>query len=279
MAHVNKQHKAHQLATEIAAAYCQIPVVEAVVLAGSQTTAYAGPASDIDLYVYQSTPLSIEDRRAIATALSTRAEVNNQFWESGDEWMDTATGIHVDVTFRTPAWIEEQLDRVLVRHEASMGYSTCFWHNVLTSQILFDRNGWFAALKHKADQPYPHQLRHNIIHKNFPVLSHTMSAYRGQLKKAVDRGDWVSVNHRLAALLASYFDVIFAINQLPHPGEKRLLKITATACALQPTGMEEQVNQLLDAGATRGDIFAYLDCLLKELEVWLQVQGLLPGIG
>jgi hypothetical protein len=45
--------------------------------------------------------------------------------------------------------MEGELARVLDRHEASLGYSTSLWHNVLTSKPLNDRSGWFAALQVK----------------------------------------------------------------------------------------------------------------------------------
>jgi hypothetical protein len=60
--------------------------------------------------------------------------------------MDRETGISVDVMFRAAPGIEDQLDRVLRRHGASLGFSTCFWYNVQNSDPLFDRAGWFKLV-------------------------------------------------------------------------------------------------------------------------------------
>ena len=237
------------LAASVAAAFANLPDVAAVALAGSGVTGAADEQSDVDLYVYAGAPVAMADRVAIATEFATRAEVGNDFWEPGDEWIDTQTGRHVDVMYRTPDWIEEQLERVLVRHEASVGYSTCFWHNVLHSTPLFDRSGWYRDLQATAARPYPQPLRRAIIARNHPILRQTLSSYLAQIERAVRRGDSVSIQHRVTALLASYFDVLFAVNELPHPGEKRLLQFAATRCAKIPVDMETQINAILETAA------------------------------
>lgn len=135
------------LADHIAAQYGDLPQIQAVALGGSQATQASDLSSDLDLYVYWQNQVPVEPREAIAKSSADRIEVNNQFWETGDEWIDRDTSIHVDVMFRHTRWIEGELERVLDHHQASVGYSTCLWHNVLTSRALFDRSGWFAALK------------------------------------------------------------------------------------------------------------------------------------
>jgi hypothetical protein len=261
------------LARTIAGQYGVLPQVKAVTLAGSQVSGSAEQGSDIDLYVYLSAPLPVEARARIATVSAEYAEVDNQFWESGDEWIDATTGIHVDVMFRTMAWIEDQLDRVLRQHQASVGYSTCFWHNVVTSLPLYDRAGWFQRLQKDARQPYPEELRRAIVAKNYPILRQTASSYRYQLARAVARGDRVSVNHRVAAVLASYFDILFALNRLLHPGEKRLLEIATQQCELRPPEMELQIDELIEAASLGKHVIEKADALVDGLDDLLRSEG------
>jgi predicted nucleotidyltransferase len=199
----------------------QYPSVTAVALAGSRAASTNDPHSDFDLYVYATAEVPVEFRRSLA---GPDAEIDNRFWEPGDEWIDAITGAHVDVMYRSPSWIEDQLDRVLVRHEASIGYSTCFWYNVLHSEALYDPQGWYRQLQERARVPYPEALQHAIVAKNWPILRKNQSSYRRQIALALARGDAVSVQHRTTAVLASYFDIWFALARQPHPGEKRLLQ-------------------------------------------------------
>ncbi|MGA9579370.1 MAG: hypothetical protein WBV90_17300, partial [Terrimicrobiaceae bacterium] len=57
--------------------------------------------------------------------------------------------------------------------------------------------------------------------------------------------DLLSINHRLAAFFASYFDIIFAVNRELHPGEKRLLQFALNGCRLLPENMETDIASIL----------------------------------
>lgn len=249
--------------------------VEAVAVGGSHAAGSVDAASDVDLYVYGAVPPPVERRRALAAG-SSRAELDNRFFEHGDEWIDASSGVHLDVMFRAPEWIEADLDRVLVRHEARVGYSTCFWDNLRTARPLYDRTGWYAALHARAQAVYPEALRTAIVAKNRPLLAATLSSFTVQLEKAVSRGDRVSANHRAAAFLASYFDVLFALNRTTHPGEKRLLQHAARRCPKRPADLDAAVGRLLDA-AGRGDSDAgpAARALAGGLDALLGPEGLL----
>ena len=260
------------VAQRIARRFAVLPQVEAVALAGSRTAEFADGDSDVDLYVYVTEDIPLDVRAEIAAG-APRAEIGNATWEPGDEWIDAETGMAVDVMYRHVRWIEEQLDRVLARYDASVGYSTCFWYNVLHSEALFDRAGWFAGVQNRARQPYPAELRRAIVAKNWPLLRRNQSSYLHQIELAVKRNDLVSINHRVAALLASYFDVLFAVNEKPHPGEKRLLR-HAARCAKTPREMERQLRQVV-AAVGEGDVVGRVHELVDGLEELLRHEGLI----
>lgn len=265
------------LAQAIADKFGTLPQVVAVALAGSRTTGASNETSDYDFYVYVHEEIAVEVRKAIAQEFSDRIEINNQFWEPGDEWIESRSGCGVDVMYRTPEWIEEQLDHILVDHQASVGYSTCFWWNILTSTLLYDKEGWFKQLQERSNQPYPKPLQKAILAKNYPILRRNISAYTHQLELAIHRDDSVSVLHRTVALLASYFDIIFAINCIPHPGEKRLIEWVKKLCSKVPDGMEEQIraiNAAICLSEGKPSLLNHLNILIDGLEQLLITEGL-----
>jgi hypothetical protein len=269
------------LARRLAGLFAALPEVEAVALGGSRGAVGVAfdEASDIDVYVFTRDDIPLAARREIVEAVggATRADMDMRFWGPGDEWLHAPTGIHVDAIYFDAAWMEEQVDRVLARHEASLGYTTAFWHTVRGSVALEDPRGWFAALQARCAVDYPEELRRNIVALNHPVLRDAMPAFANQLAKAASRGDLVSVNHRLAGLLASYFDVLFAVNRVPHPGEKRLLEAAAASCSHLPEAMAADVTRILRTAITDlAGLPARLDRLLDRLDALLRAEGLLP---
>jgi hypothetical protein len=267
------------LARELAEQFSRFPQVQAVALAGSQTSGRPDANSDIDLYVYHNAAIPLDERRALVAARgSSRADLDMRFWDLGDEWVDLPSGIEVDIIYWEPAWIEAQLARVLDQHQASMGYSTCFWHTIQRSQILFDRHQWFEKLQARAAQPYPQALYLRIIEMNHAVLRRVIPSYCHQIELAVQRGDLVSVNHRVAAFLASYFDILFALNRELNPGEKRLLSITQARCARLPVNMAAGVTAVLQcAGSGSKELPAELHRLVDALDQLLAEEGFDPA--
>jgi hypothetical protein len=260
---------------DIVATMAVWPRVEAVMLSGARPEDAGDKTSDLDLYVYGRHTPPPADRLELAQRHSCEIEIDNRFWEPGDEWRLRSHPVVVDIMYRRLDWIEERLDDVLVRHKASLGYTTCFWYNVINSEILFDRRGLGRSLIDRYDVDYPEALVRAVIARNHPVLRSITSSYLNQIAKAVRRDDPVSVNHRLAALLASYFDVVFAANRQPHPGEKRLIERTRQVCSEVPRHMEDDLRAVLAADSPA--LLDALAMLLDRLDEMLIRLGLLEG--
>lgn len=236
-----------ELARFLAKQFSHYPEIEAVGISGSIMAGQGSSTSDIDLYIFGTSVIPVEERRKIACLRGySQGNFNLQYWDTGDEWYDQDTGIEVDIMHWNMSWMEEQISKVIDLHVSNIGYTTCFWHTVKQIDILFDRDNWLTALKEKAQANYPEALRKNIIQRNYPLLHSIIPAYTHQLEKAVRRGDLVSINHRFTEYLASYFDILFALNRILHPGEKRLISFAIKNCTLLPDGFESDITTLLD---------------------------------
>ena len=280
------------LARRIAGLFAALPQVEAVALGGSQAgigpgrlrqgddgtppsvsrPAMTDAASDIDLYVFTRAEIPLAARQAIVEQAggASRLDLGLAYWGPGDEWYDLDTGIEVDLVYFDAAWMEAQIARVVEEHQPSLGYTTCLWRTVSRCQVFQDPHGWLTGLQVRCAVAYPEALRRNIIDFNHPVLRGVIPSYYRQIEKAVQRGDLVSANHRLAALLASYFDILFAFNRVPHPGEKRLLAFRPGALpAPAGAGMGADLAAVLAAGGMgRGCWSTWSGCWTGWMRCW-----------
>ena len=84
------------------------------------------------------------------------------------------------------------------------------------------------------------------------------------IKKAILRNDVNSVNHREAAFIASYFDIIFALNEQLHPGEKRLIQFAKNNCKILPNNFELNLMKLFQQQPL--EILETLDIIIAELK-------------
>lgn len=263
------EHHSDPLVQNLFADLSALPEVEAIALGGSRAGTVYDEKSDYDVYLYCTSPVPEAVRREILPRYCRYMEIGNQFWEYEDN-CTLQNGVDIDILYRNLDDFIRDVSSVAEDCQSRNGYTTCMWHNLLTCKILYDRDGRLAAAKARFDVPYPPLLRERIIRRNRRLLGGSLPAYEGQIAKAAGRGDLVSVNHRTAAFLESYFDILFALNSQTHPGEKRMVQLCRERCALLPERFEENLDRLfahLFAGDGRvtEDIRAIIDALEKIL--------------
>lgn len=217
--------------------------VQSIALAGSRASEKYDEKSDYDLYIYCDTVPSDEVRKSILEKYCDYIELGNHFWELEDN-CTLKNGIDIDILYRNIDTITEELSSVVEKYNAHNGYTTCIWHNVLHSKILYDKNDKFKKMQDRFSVPYPEELKNNIIEKNMNLLSGILPSYDKQITKALNRNDLPSINHRTSAFVESYFDIIFALNKMTHPGEKRMIEYAKGYGKILPKNFEENLTSL-----------------------------------
>jgi predicted nucleotidyltransferase len=243
----------------------RLPQVEAIALGGSRATGRHDEKSDYDVYVYIADSIDADTRRNILHKYCKYMEIGNSFWELEDD-VTLKDGIDMDIIYRNMDNFEEMVSAVVMEHKPQNGYTTCMWHNLITSRIVFDKEGKLNKLQEKYHISYPEELKKNIVFNNLNLLSGMLPSFDTQIRKAEKRGDLVSVNHRVTEFLASYFDIIFAINKMTPPGEKRMQSICSAECKILPNNFDKNLNSLF-AGICRADISPVIHDMVEELKI------------
>lgn len=249
--------------------YAKLDEVEAVALGGSSAAKTADKSSDIDIYVFVRCDIPLEVREQFVKKVSSKYEVGGEYFGSGDEYYVDDLNCQLDVMYWNVSWFADVVDNVWIKHYPSNGYTTCFLYTLRNFNIFYDKTGWLKNLQEKINTPYPKELKENIIKRNMMLMKEKpFASYYEQIQKAIQRNDVVSVNHRIAAFLASYFDCLFAVNQMLHPGEKRLVSYVKMNCKIIPEKFEDNINKLLTSGYK--DVLPVLDDMFQKLSILLQ---------
>ena len=172
--------------------------------------------------------------------------VDDKIWGRHDDFR-TPDGLLVDIAWWTVDWFESQLRRTVDDCVPLAGYSTVWWHQLLNATPVADPTGWYSALRLRYEVPYPDRLRARIVALSMRAMQKHSFSYVHQLELAAARHDPISLNHRVSAFLASYFDALFALNRVTHPGEKRLIAYALARCTTLPDGFPREVEALLGA--------------------------------
>lgn len=249
--------------------YAKLDEVEAVALGGSSAAKTSDKSSDIDIYIFVRNDISLEVRERLVKDISSKYEVGGEYFGPGDEYFVDDLGCQLDIMYWNVNWFEDVVNNVWFKHYPSNGYTTCFLYTLNNFNIFYDKTGWLKSLQEKINTPYPKELKQNIIERNVKLMKEKpFASYYGQIQKAVQRNDIVSVNHRIAAFLASYFDVIFALNEMLHPGEKRLINYVKTNCKIIPEKFEDNINKLLTSDYK--EVLPVLDDMFQNLSILLR---------
>jgi predicted nucleotidyltransferase len=259
---------------EIASRFSELNHVEAVALAGSTATGTWDEKSDYDLYVYSHEFVDLDFRKTQAPPRARIVELHRTFWEDEDSWIE-ADMKQIQIMYRTISWTESELTRRLDRYEASLGYTTAICYNIKQSRALWDRSAWFAGIQVRLLEGYPDELARAIVRKNLPVMGRIISSYEHQIESAFLRQDLVCLNHRVAAWIASYFDILFAANRSYHPGEKRLLTHAQNLPSVPESMVDDLRTACSHAANLERSIADHLANVRYRLEDWLKGMSLI----
>jgi hypothetical protein len=190
-----------------------------------------------------------------------------------DEWIDQENR-RFNAMYRACDFVLGEIAARLDRYSADLGYTTAYCFSVANGFILHDPRQWLDGVQQRLREPFPEPLIRSIVAKNRPFLGGGMqSCYLAQMKAAIARGDLISLNHRVAVWIASYTDILFAVNRRYHPGEKRLLTYLAGLPDLPEKALEDVPRICAVAGSLSSPIIEHVAGMLERLDGWLDGNG------
>jgi len=221
--------------------------VDAITLGGSKAFGWGDSASDFDVYVYLNSDLCAEKRRTAFSQTCKQIALDKRHWGAHWDYCVLNDGVPIEFTYMRLNDTQQSLENTLLKHIPWGGYTTCTCYMVFNAKVLYDPKGLYGDMVEQFTMPYPEQLRKNIVNTNRELLHGITPSYFNQIEKAIHRKDFVSVNHRLAAFVQSYFDILFAINRVFQPGEKHLIELCKKLCEWLSTDFETDLQSLFSA--------------------------------
>lgn len=254
--------------SEVASLYIFNPNTFAVTVGISNLS---DPSADLDVFVYCAEPAKSSSESTLLEARVGSSAIgltHKEFSDGGERWIAPSLGAHVDIVRRCPLLFSYAIDKLVKYNRVQAGSSTCLLHELARSTPIYDRAGWFAALRDNRlhGYGYPSPLKFAILHKNYPLLNTGKNSWLNKAKASFCKGDTLAVFKHCSNFLASYLDILFALNEVYHPGEKELMR-HALMLPNRPTDLHQLVRSFLTS--QHSDIHTILSAagdLIESLE-------------
>lgn len=245
--------------------YARFSQVCAMAVGGSRAVKRNDRYSDVDVYVYCLEPLSLEARRPVLEKYCDSMALDNRFRGCEDVCILAEDGTELNIIYRDLHVFLEEIARVVERFEPLDRCTTTLWHSLLTGRIAYDKGRHLATAREKYDVPYPQELKNNIISYHMNLIKYGMPSIIAQTQKAMRRKDLTDISRCVNRFLDSYFDVLFALNEMPHPGEKRMVQICVEECKILPANFELNIRLLLNS-MCKDPSASVISLMVSELE-------------
>jgi hypothetical protein len=250
-----------QTLQRIVAAIADLPGVVAITLGGSTAAGLADQASDLDVHVYYHEPLAPSADRAVRL----RPLADEGTLEVGIPTFGLEDHLHIQRKLIELIYLD--LDQLSTQaHQAysqgliSEGYTTALLYILARGQVLHDATGKVTALRAQLQTAYPEPTRARLLREHPELLRF----YLELLRISQQRDDLLYVQQMRYSIQMIFFNLLFALNRLYHPGGKRLLVHTAN-CALKPADCAARWTQAARLGADDPRLVELLDALVADL--------------
>lgn len=249
--------------------------VLSIILTGSGVRDKKNFFYDIDIDVILKDNIDINTRKKILKKFSDSIEIINGKYGEKDVFILRNSSTEIEVSYYTLDRLKNNLFDVIDNYKASEGYTTCLWKEVSGAFIAYDKENTFRNLQNKYRVDYPEKLKLNIVDKNYYLLRDSKLSYYKQIDNAINSGDLIKASQKIRKFLDSYFDVIFAVNEIPHPGAKRLIAVIDSKCKKKPRLLTTGVSILQENMYTYDkSILQSINDMVDDLREFLNEEGI-----
>jgi hypothetical protein len=245
----------------IVAAMADLPGVAAIALGGSTAAGLADADSDFDVYMYYRQPLAAAAERA--ARLRPLADAGTLEVDIPTFGLEDHLLVHdqlIELVYLDLDRLSENAKQAYGQGLSSEGYTTALLYILARSPVLHDVTGEVTALRAQLQSGYPEPTRARLLREHPEVLRYFLELLRVSQR----RGDLLYVQHMRYSIQMVFFNLLFALNRLYHPGGKRLLS-HARRCDVQPAGLDERWSDIARLSAADSALADRLEALIDDL--------------